>query len=336
MIDVFVMLVGMFLLVGCSQNTKETSVDFFAMDTYMSLSATGASSEETISQSRAFVEELEAMISRTNETSEIYELNHSNGEIVTVSDTTYEIIRIAVECAEQTDGVFDPTVCAITDLWGIGTENARVPSEEEIAEALETVSYKNIVLLEENGVQLLEGAQIDLGAIGKGYAADEIRAIYEDNAIEKGIIALGGNVYMVGEKEQNTSWSVGIVDPDADGEYSIGVQVVDKSVVTTGAYERYFEQDGVIYHHIFNTQTGYPTEQDVKSVTVVSENSTLADIYATALFAMGYEEAISFVNHQESLEVIIIRDDNQVYASAGIRDSVTLDEKYVLDEDCLE
>lgn len=326
-----IILVLLAILVGCGEQEEEiieASTEFFAMDTYMSLSATGVEAQAAIEASVNYIQELESAISRTDESSEIYAINHSDGEIVTVSDLTYEIIKIAVECAENTDGKFDPTICAITDLWGIGTENQGIPNEEDIATALETVSYENIILLEDNGVQLLNSAQIDLGAVGKGYAADAIRDIYEEYGIESGIIALGGNLYMIGEKSEGTSWNVGIVDPDQTDEYSIGVQVVDKSVVTTGAYERYFEEDGKIYHHIFDTETGYPTEKDIKSVTIISTNSTLADIYATALFAMGYDEAVGVVESETEIDAIIIREDDQVYVSSGLEDSVTLEEKY--------
>ncbi len=326
-----VLVIAIVLLIVCVEMEKElpeASSEFFAMDTYMSLSATGIDAEEALQVCETYIEELENAISRTDENSEIYALNHSNGEIVTVSDMTYEIISIAVACAENTDGAFDPTICAVTDLWGIGTETQGIPSDADIEAALETVSYENIVLLEDNGVQLLNGAQIDLGAVGKGYAADALYAIYEAYEIESGIIALGGNLYLVGEKETDTPWNVGIVDPDQTDEYNIGVKVSNKSVVTTGAYERYFEEDGVIYHHVFNTETGYPTGEDIKSVTIVSDNSTLADIYATALFAMGYEDAIAFVEAEVEIEAIIIQEDNEVYISAGLEGCVTLDDKY--------
>ncbi|MFI3238174.1 MAG: FAD:protein FMN transferase [Lachnospiraceae bacterium] len=316
------------LLSGCSKASTEASTDFFAMDTYMSLSATGAEAEVALTTCRTFISELEYMISRTEEASEIYALNHSGGEVVVVSDMTYDIISIAVACAQATDGAFDPTICAITDLWGIGSDTAAIPSESAITQALETVSYENILLLEDNGVQLLNGAQIDLGAVGKGYAADVLYSIYEEYEIESGIIALGGNLYLVGKKEKDTPWSVGIIDPDYSEEYSIGVQVIDRSVVTTGAYERYFEEDGQLYHHIFDTNTGYPTQEDIKSVTIVSASSTLADIYATALFTMGYEDAISFVESQTDIAAIIIREDDTVYVSDDLCNGVSLDEKY--------
>lgn len=315
-------------LIACSKEADmtEESLSFFAMDTYMSLSATGDEPDAVLLECEEMVLLIEEEISRTDENSDIYILNHSNGEAVTVSDMVYEILTIAVTCAEQTNGAFDPTICAITDLWGIGTEDARVPSEEEISNALATVSYENILLLEDNQVQLLNGAQVDLGAVGKGYAADILIEIYENHNIVRGVISLAGNIYVYGEKESGDFWSVGIIDPDNVDEISIALQTTQNSVVTTGAYERYFEEDGIIYHHIFDSASGYPTDEDIKSVTVISEHSTLADIYATALFAMGYEDAISFVEAHDEIDVIIIRDNDFVYYSEGL--AVTLDDKY--------
>ncbi len=316
------------MLTGCSALEEKTKFhsEFFAMDTFMSIEAKGGDAEEAIKKSEEYIQQLESLISRTDENSEIYELNHSEGEIITVSHMTYDIISIALSCAVKTEGGFDPTVCAITDLWGIGTEHQGIPTEEAIAEALESVSYENIILLGDNKVQLINGAQIDLGAVGKGYAADGIYQIFKENQVESGIIALGGNLYLVGENEEAMPWNVGIVDPDDTEAHRIGVKVTDKSVVTTGAYERFFEENGKRYHHIFDTQTGYPTNKDIKSVTIVSENSTLADIYATAIFAMGYEKAITFV--ESDIEAIIIREDNVVYVSEGLEGAVTLDDKY--------
>ncbi len=316
-----------FSLTACSAEVKATdaSLDFFAMDTYMSISANAVDAQTIIEESYAVVTEIENYISRTNENSDIYKLNNSGGEVVEVSEITYEILTIALEYAQNTDGIFDPTICAVTDLWCIGSENARVPSDEEIQTALETVSYENIVLLGDNQVQLLNGAQIDLGAVGKGYAADMIVEIYEENNVNYGVISLSGNIYVYGEKADGSLWNIGITDPDDTSEVNIAVQSSQNSLVTTGAYERYFEQDGIVYHHIFDTSTGYPTDEDIKSVTVVSENSTLADIYATALFAMGYDDAIIFAE-SEGIDVVIIRENDEVYYSENL--TVTLGDKY--------
>lgn len=318
----------LFSLTSCKANEKELSADFFAMDTYMSISATSSDPTTAIEESQTAIFNLESLISRTNESSDIYLLNNSDGEVVTVSDETYEILSLAIECAEKTDGAFDPTICKLTDLWAIGTENQRIPSDEEILEALETVSYKNIVLLGDNKVQLLNGAQIDLGAVGKGYAADMLAVIYQENDITRGVIALAGNIYVYGEKSDGSLWNIGVTDPDNTGEVNITVSLSQNSIVTTGAYERYFVEDGEIYHHIFDSKTGYPVESDIKSVTVISPNSALADIYSTALFVMGYDKAIEFSESEDEIDVIIINDNDKVYVSPNILEFVSLGDKY--------
>ncbi|MFI3214800.1 MAG: FAD:protein FMN transferase [Eubacteriales bacterium] len=307
-------------LTGCYSGEKATdaSMDFFAMDTYMSISANAVNAQQVVDESYEIVKEIESAISRTDESSDIYRLNHSEGKIIEVSDITYELLVTAIKCAQKTDGAFEPTICAVTDLWSIGTENARVPEEDEIIKALETVSYENIVLMESNQVQLLNGAQIDLGAVGKGYAADKIVGIYKEHDVVYGVISLAGNIYVYGEKDDGSLWKIGIQDPDDTSEINITLQTEETSVVTTGAYERYFEENGVVYHHIFDSDTGYPTKKDIKSVTVLCDNSMLADIYATALFAMGYEDAIDFVESEDDMDVIIIRENDDVYYSEDL------------------
>lgn len=325
-----ILCLSLFSLSACSEKTESLSQDFFAMDTYMSISLDGTDVQTVITECQTAVFGLEALISRTIETSDVYKLNHAEGEVVTVSDVTYEILEISLECSEKTAGAFDITICPITDLWAIGTTDAHVPSSEEIENALESVSYKNIVLLGDNQVQLLNGAQIDLGAVGKGYAADMLIEILEENDITRGVISLAGNIYVYGEKADGSLWNIGIADPDDSSEINITVQTSFNSIVTTGAYERYFEEDAVIYHHIFDTSTGYPTTADIKSVTVISKSSSLADIYATALFAMGYDEAVAFAETEDTIDVVIIRDDDTVFVSEGL--SVEMADKYVLAE----
>lgn len=183
-------------------------------------------------------------------------------------------------------------------------------------------------MLGDNKVQLLNGAQIDLGAVGKGYAADMLAVIYQENDITRGVIALAGNIYVYGEKSDGSLWNIGVTDPDNTGEVNITVSLSQNSIVTTGAYERYFVEDGEIYHHIFDSKTGYPVESDIKSVTVISPNSALADIYSTALFVMGYDKAIEFSESEDEIDVIIINDNDKVYVSPNILEFVSLGDKY--------
>ncbi len=326
---IFILFLILFTFCSCNAGTDEdnASLDFFLMDTYMSLSVTASNADSVISESYQKISEIEKAISRTDENSDVYKLNNSHGEIIKVSDITYDILSIAIDCAIKTQGIFDPTISSITELWDIGSAEASVPPDHEIKNALSSVSYNNIILHADNNVQLLNGAQIDLGAMGKGYAADKVVEIYKKHNATQGIITLSGNIYFYGEKEDGTLWNVGIKDPDNIKEVNISLETKATSIVTSGAYERFFEQDEIIYHHIFDTSTGYPTQQDLKSVSVICESSVLADIYSTALFAMGFDAAIEF-SKNENINVILIRENNELYVSEKIAESVNIGEKY--------
>lgn len=302
---------------------------FFCMDIFINLSAKGENASKVLEESKKCAVNIEKMISRNIETSEVYLLNNNKGEPMQVSDEMYELLKIAIEYAEETNGIYDPTIASITNLWGVNSQSPKVPGKIEIEKALQSVSYKNIQLLENNYVQLLNKANIELGAIAKGYVADEIYDIYNYYNVDSGIIALAGNIYLVGEKEENLPWTVGITDPDNPSKQNITIKLTNTSVVTAGAYERYFEIDGVIYHHIFDSKTGYPTDKDIKSVTIINSNSTFADVYSTTLFAMGMENAIDFLQIQKNIDAIIIDDDNNVYITENIKNSVILDSKYL-------
>lgn len=315
---------------GVSDTIEITeSINFFAMDTLISLNATGENSLIAINESKEFIQNFEKIISPTLQTSDLYLLNNNNGEPYKVSDTMYKLTEISLNYAKSTNGLFDPSIASIINLWGIGTDSAKIPAQDDIDTCLKSVSFDNIILLEDNFIQLNNNAIIDFGAIAKGYAADKIYEIYRKYDIKSGIISLAGNVYLVGTKEDNTEWTVGITDPDLPSKQNISIKVNDISVVTAGAYERFFEEDGEIWHHIFDTKTGYPTNKDIKSVTIISKNSTLADVYSTTLFAMGFSEAIEFLESNNEIDALIIDKNNNVYITENIKNSVILTSKYL-------
>lgn len=302
------------------------SLDFFAMDTLISLTASGKNAHLALQESKDYILYLENLISFTIETSELSLLNANNGKPLQVSDEFYKIMETALSYAKLTDGVFDPTIASITQLWELSDT---IPTQNEIDLTLQRVSYQNIILLENNYIQLLNDATIELGAMGKGIATDYVKEIYMKNKIDKGIISLAGNVYLIGEKDVDTPWTVGITDPQNHYQHNISVKLTDTSVVTAGAYERYFWHDGEFYHHIFDNTTGYPTKQDITSVTIVSQNSTLADVYSTTLFTMGFEPAIEFLEENTEIDAIIINADNKVFISENLKNVTTLGAKYL-------
>lgn len=305
-------LLPLLLLCGCG--TRQYSTDIFAMDTFMTLTVDGESAQALIAQCEQEINSLEQALSRTREDSEIWALNHADGEPVELPGAG-EVLTDALLYAEMTDGLYDPTVAPLSDLWNIGTEDARVPAQNEIDAALRTVGCGNLAQAEGNAFRLMNGAQVDLGGIAKGYAADKCAAILQE-AGASGLLMLGGNIYATGSNG-GKNWVIGIADPANPNDYIATVSVQDLSVVTSGDYERYFEEDGRRYHHIFDPRTGYPAESGLHSVTVIDDNSTRADALTTALFVMGLEDGMAFCG-QNGIAAVFVTDGNAVYTTEKV------------------
>lgn len=294
------------------------------MDTFMNITVwanSQAKADSILIDSEKKVNELSSSLSRQVSQSIISKLNSANGEPVTLDDVTYDVIKKAVELAKFTNGAFDPTTSALTDLWGIGTDNPHVPTQSEINEALTHVGYQNIVIMDNNQVMLKNGVQIDLGGIGKGYATD-----YISEGIQTPMLArLGGNIGAYGDnpKSNDGLWTIGLADPDNSSNYIATLKIKNLSVVTSGDYERYFEKDGVRYHHIFDTRTGAPAQNELRAVTVINESSTRADAFTTALFVMGLDKGIEFCK-QNNISAIFITKDHILYPVGNLTDTLAL------------
>ncbi len=314
---VFTLFIVLSMLCGCS-SLRNSSQDFFAMDTFMNISVWSSSKSDAdtiLADAQKKVNELSNRLSRQISSSSIAKLNSANGEPVTLDDDAYNALKQAVELAKFTNGAFDPTTAVLSDLWGIGTDSPTVPSDEQINEALTHIGYENIVFLEDNQVKLLNGAKVDLGGIGKGYATDLIT-----KDISTPILAsLGGNIGAYGENpnSDNGLWSIGLADPDNNSSYIASVKIKDLSIVTSGDYERYFEQNGIRYHHIFDPKTGYPAQNELRAVTVIDENSTRADALTTALFVMGLDEGIKFCKNN-NINAVFITKEHKIYTIGSI------------------
>lgn len=312
----FLCLLLLFLGTGCSKQ-QLIQKDFFAMDTYMQIKVS-TKDEQILEQSVQTVLDLEKVLSKTIPQSDIYLLNHANGEPVTVHSETYELLEESIVYAEQTQGAFDISISPISDLWNITAPNPVVPNELEITNLLSRVSYKNIQLLGNYQVALKNGATIDVGGIGKGYATDVVVSNLKKSGVKSALVSLAGNVYALGKKPNGKQWKVAIKDPDGILPYIGVLSLHDQSVVTSGAYERAFEQDGVLYHHIFDAKTGYPSNSDLKSVTIISKSSTMADAFSTGIFILGSQKAKELYESNPTFEYVLITKDNQILCSAGI------------------
>jgi len=241
-----------------------------------------------------------------------------------------EVLVAARRYAELSGGAFDPTIGPLVKLWGIGSETQRIPADYEIAAALELVNWRDLIIDRAAGTAFLnrQGMEIDLGAIAKGYAADEAARIAKEGRVKRGIIDLGGNIFALGWRDEKGSvpWRIGVQNPfDIRGE-SIGVlKVHDTSVVTSGVYERFFEtSDGKRYHHILSTINGYPAENGLLSVTIVTERSMEADALSTSVFAMGYEKGKALINSIPGADAVFVFADRSVKITEGLSGIFTL------------
>lgn len=310
-IALFVTVVGLMLIF--SQASKPTKKTVFAFDTLIDISLSGKNANKALEEIESALLSLEKEYSKyTN--SPINEFNSlPEGSTLEISTEMATLISDCNTVSEFTDGFFDITTSALSDLWDVKNA-ANPPSDDDILKALEKTGWDKILL---TGNTLTKtGAEIDFGGILKGYAADKVREIAKKHKIKNGIVNLGGNVCLIGSKNK-TPWTVGIVNPFSPGEVYLTVEAENTNVITSGSYQRYFEYDGRIYHHILSPFTGYPAENEIASVTVISEDGTRADALSTAIFVAGTEKGLEIAKNY-GVELIIIKKDGSVYATEGI------------------
>ena len=305
-----------------SENDKYSS-DIFAMDTYMSLTAYGEKAEDAVTEAIHEIQRLDAMFSVGNTDSDVTTANMQGS--ATVSDETAYLVEQSLEISRKTDGAFDITIYPVMELWGFTTKNYKVPQADELQETLKRVSYEN-VSLKDHELVLKNNAQIDFGGIAKGYTSSRVMQIFKEYGIEHGMVNLGGNVQTLGTKTDGTAWRVAIQSPQGGNQYLGILETSDQAVITSGGYERYFEENGVTYHHIIDPKTGYPSDSDLTSVTIVCADGTKADALSTSFFVMGLQKAESFYENTDlDFDVILLTKDNQIYISEGIAQKFTSD-----------
>lgn len=317
-------------LTSCGKLTpdnKSENKSFFAMDTYMSITAYGENAETALNRSEERVSELENLWSVTNENSEIYAINHSNGESVAVSSETAELIDFSIEISEITDGALDCSIYPILREWGFTTSDYKIPTEEKISELLAYTDYRKINFNGES-VQIPKNMQIDLGAVGKGYTGDLIVEILKENGVESALLDLGGNIQTIGKKPDGTEWKIGLRSPFDEGNFAT-LEVSDCAVITSGGYERYFVgDDGETYWHILNPKTGKPANSGLISVTVIGNEGRLCDALSTSLFVMGLERASELWKNRDDFEMVLVTENGKIYLTEGLEDKFSLNQMY--------
>jgi len=309
----------LFSFFSCAQT--ENSHSEFAIGTVCSITLFEQGKDSIYNDIFARIREIENLMSVNISASDISRINAAAGiEPVQVHEEVYKVIERALHYAQISSGAFDPSVGPLVSLWGIGTDCPRVPSPAEIEEVLPLVNWRNIEL--DAGARSVflarRGMALDLGAIAKGYAADEAAAIIKRAGIKRAIIDLGGNIFTCGAKKNKSPWKVGVQNPKESRNSYLGVlQVTDKSVVTSGVYERFFEKDGIRYHHIFSPSSGYPAESGLLSATIIAPNSMDADALSTTVFVLGYEKGSALIESLAETEAVFIFEDMSVKTTSG-------------------
>lgn len=304
------------------QKNAYTEHDFFAMNTYVSVKANGASNKE-LKSVQALVESLEKTYSRTDPASEIYRINAS--EETTVSASCAALLDRAFQAAATTDGAFQPCLGALTELWDI-TGAKHLPSDGEIAAVL---PYTACTMFDISGTTVTKKdarAKLDLGAAVKGYAAEEALRQLQAGGVADAMISLGGNIAVCGNAEnRNDGWVIGVRSPYFPETLALTFSCTDRVIAVSGDYERYFEKDGVRYHHIFDSSTGKPARSGLRSTVVIAEDGFVSDMLSTALFVMGAEKAAAFYESGVyDFEAVLFADDGTVLATDGILESLHL------------
>ena len=300
-----------FLLTGCSTKDQSQSLSMTGtyFDTVVKIEVWGADSK-IMDGCKDICEKYEQLLSPTIDSSEISQINQAQGASVSVSKETADLIELGKYYGDLSGGKFDITIASASDLWNFH-DNAdhSIPDAGQLAEAVTHINYKNI---EVNGTTVTMSdpyAKIDLGGIAKGYIAD---------------INLGGNILTLGGKTDGSNFRIGIQKPFAeDGTVMAVLPVSDKSIVSSGNYERYFKKDGKIYHHIIDPSTGYPIENNLNQVTIISDKSVDGDALSTTCYALGLDEGLKLIRSMDNIEAVFITDDNTIYKSSDSVDLIT-------------
>lgn len=327
-IYILMLIFGIILvLAGCSEKKEESiSKNEFLLDTVVTIKLYDVpqSKEKVIDESFQLIRDLESMLSVHIETSELFQLKENAGiKPVKVSEKTMEVLVKSLEYSELTQGKFDVTAGPLIDLWNIDPPNGYVPTDEELLQAKSFINYHKLILDEEEGTAFLqdEGMIANLGAIAKGFIADQVKDFLLEKGIEHAIINLGGNVLLVGGRPDGVDFRIGVQDPDATRNTFLGViPATDQSLVSSGDYERYFEQDGVRYHHILDPDTGYPSNTEVRQVSIVSPKSVDGDALSTTLFLLGIDGGVALIESMDGVDAVFVTKDNKVVVTSGLRD----------------
>lgn len=318
---------------GCQPKELYTE-EAFKLHTLCQITTYGKLQQSVYDEIWAAMDKIDQTMSMTLAESEVKAINDAAGTSpVRVSDEVFEVIERALKHSDKS-ATFDITVGPLVALWGIGSDAPRVPSSQEIESVLPLIDYKLVQINPEDKTVFLPtpGMKIDLGAIAKGHAADRAKEILVANKVKEAIVNFGGNILVIGSKEGNKPWQIGVQHPDQTRGAFFGVlPMVSKTIVTSGTYERFFEDQGIRYHHLLDPKTGYPVNNGLLSVSIISDKSIDADAMSTQIFGEGLESGMAFIESTEGIEAIFVTDDLKVYVTSGLKNEFQLvDEAFTL------
>ncbi|MCR5485578.1 MAG: FAD:protein FMN transferase [Clostridiales bacterium] len=310
-------------LFSCGEDVKNTKT-VFAMDTVMTLTAYGKDTSAALDTAAKTIRELDKKLSYSGKESEVYKLNSSGGKPVKADDDLLTPLKVSLDVSEKSGGALDVTVFPVVKAWGFISKEYTVPTDNKLASLLKNVDWSS-VKISEDSVSVPENAEIDLGAVAKGYASERAAETLISKGVKSAVISLGGNVRTVGTKPDGSKWNVAVVDPTEPGTKTVGtLKLGETSVVTSGGYQRYFEKNGKRYHHIIDPKTGRPAESGLISVTVVCDDGTYADALSTALFVLGLDKAMEYYREYGGFEAVFITDDKKITVTDGLVSAFTV------------
>ncbi|MEY8352937.1 FAD:protein FMN transferase [Lachnospiraceae bacterium 54-53] len=319
----FIAALALCLLSGCERKVEPVTKSGFLLNTFVTVTLYDKDDPEILDGCLELCRSYEKIFSRTMEESEVYQLNHRDPglQTVSVSEDVANLIAKGEYYSRLSDGGFDITIEPLSSLWNFTSPDPLVPPKDEIEQAVKKVDHRNLKLEGNRLTFLSADTTLDFGGVAKGYIADRMKDYLLEQGVKSAVINLGGNVLCVGEKPDGTPFKIGLQKPFADRNETIETfEIRDMSVVSSGVYERHFEQDGVNYHHLLNPRDGFPYENGLVSVTILSEISSDGDGLTTTCFSLGLEKGIALLDSMEGVYGVFITDDYEVYYSNGARE----------------
>lgn len=325
-----VLCAAMLLPLCACGNDKPVQQQIFAMDTLMTLTAYGKNADAGLDAAVGVIQAMDSILDPDIDSSYTSQINTAEGKDVIVSPQVYEMLSVAYDVYQKSNGALDLSIYPIYKAWGeFKEESGRIPSEDELTELLKKLSFDNMTITEFPGesncsVCFPAGTEISFGAVAKGCASDYAIDAMKKAGIESGLVSLGGNVQTLGVKPDGTNWVIAVDDPDDTGSYIGTLSVGETAVITSGNYQRYFTVNGTRYHHLINPKTGTPANKGLKSVTVICPDGTLGDALSTAMFVLGEDAALRYWRDNGGFEMIMVTDDNRVVCTSGLIEVFTL------------